>query len=88
MEDSRQGEGAETPENKRMGEPGQRSVADHFGLQEHFSHNAPDARPDGGEPEIRVRPGASDCLQNPAEPPPKGGQREQDQDEQNAGFQR
>ena len=38
-----QREGAKSPEDEGVGEAGQRPLADHFGLEQHFPEEIPDA---------------------------------------------
>ncbi len=47
-----QREDAESPENEGVRDAGQRPFADHFGLEQHFPDEIPDALADGSQREI------------------------------------
>ncbi len=75
-----QREGAKSPENEGVGEPGQRPLTDDFALQQNFRDEIPDAFAERSELEIRVRLGLADLAHDSAEAQPEsaGGHGQQD----------
>jgi len=68
-----QREGAEAPEDERMGQAGQRAVPDHPGLEKDLGQEGADPRRQGAQTKIRVRLRAKNRGQNPAETEPEQG---------------
>ena len=68
-----QGEGAEAPEDKGVGEAGERALADDFGLAENFPEEIPDAAAEGEEVEASVFFRFEDFVENHAEAAPESG---------------
>ena len=78
-----QGEGAESPEDKGVGQSGQRALSDDFSLAEHFPEEVPHPLADGRKAEIRVLFGSEDAFENRSESPPKQHSGGDDQCDQN-----
>jgi hypothetical protein len=66
-----QSEGAESPENEGMGEPGQGSLLDDLSLADHFPEEIPCTASKGGELEVGVFSGVDNFMKNGTEPAPE-----------------
>ncbi len=64
-------EGAESPENKGVGQSGQGALADDFSLAKHFPEEVPHPLTYGCETKIGVLFGLEDALENGSESPPE-----------------
>ena len=71
MVDRHQGEGKEGPEDKGVGQAGERALANDFGLEEDFRDEVPDALADWEEAEAGVLFGSEDLVENHAETTPE-----------------
>ena len=66
-----QREGAKSPENEGVREARQRTLADHFALQQNFRDEIPDAFAERSELEIGIRLGLADLAHDSAEAQPE-----------------
>ena len=71
MVDRNQRKRAKAPENKGVSQAGQGTLPDHFGLQQHFPDEIPNARSEGVQVESRIRFRLADFPDDLAETMPE-----------------